>query len=145
MPRLMNLAQNRLEQSEERPLRDLDDAAAPIALAPIASWYTQGLSDGLGDRLLMFDNTEAASLELLRLRPALANTPGFERTLRDAVQRLASFKHPAFAQARSVQRLEGEDALALISTHVEGKRLSEMFRRTDHHGGMHPAFATWLI
>jgi hypothetical protein len=113
--------------------------------APIASWYAQGISDGLGDRLLMFDNTGAASLELLRFRPSLANAPGFERTLREAVQRLASFKHAAFTQARSIRRLEGDDGLALISTHVEGKRLSDMFRRTHHHDGMHPGFATWLI
>ena len=117
-------------------------ATAP---APIASWYAQGISDGLGDRLLMFDNTAAASLELLRFRPALANAPGFERTLRDSLQRLASFKHPAFTQARSLQRLEGDDGLALISTHIEGKRLSDIFTRTDRHDGMHPAFATWLI
>jgi hypothetical protein len=115
------------------------------ASAPIASWYAQGISDGLGDRLLMFDNTAAASLELLRFRPSLANAPGFERTLRATVQQMASFKHPAFAQARSLQRLEGDDGLALISTHVEGKRLSDLFRRGDRHAGMHPAFAAWLI
>ena len=115
------------------------------AQAPIASWYAQGLSDGLGDRLLMFDNTAAASLELLRFRPSLANAPGFERTVRDAVKRFASFTHPAFTQARSLQRLEGDDGLALISTHIDGKRLSDLFRRTERHTGMHPAFATWLI
>ncbi|HEX7794627.1 MAG TPA: PEGA domain-containing protein [Vicinamibacterales bacterium] len=124
----------------------VDPSARPAtAQAPIASWYAQGVSDGLGDRLLMFDNTGAASLELLRFRPSLANAPGFERTLRETVQRLASFKHAAFTQARSLQRLEGDDGLALISTHVEGKRLSDMFRRTHHHDGMHPGFATWLI
>jgi hypothetical protein len=124
----------------------LDPPGRPApAQAPIASWYAQGVSDGLGDRLLMFDNTGAASLELLRFRPSLANAPGFERALREAVQRLASFKHAAFTQARSLQRLEGDDGLALISTHVEGKRLSDMFRRTHHHDGMHPGFAAWLI
>jgi hypothetical protein len=124
----------------------VDPSGRPApAQAPIASWYAQGVSDGLGDRLLMFDNTGAASLELLRFRPTLANAPGFERTLRETIQRLASFKHAAFTQARSLQRLEGDDGLALISTHVEGKRLSDMFRRTHHHDGMHPGFATWLI
>jgi PEGA domain-containing protein len=113
--------------------------------APIASWYAQGISDGLGDRLLMFDNTAAASLELLRFRPSLANAPGFERTLSESVQRLQSFNHPAFAQVRSLQRLEGDDALALISTHIDGKRLSDLYRRHDRHTGMHPAFAAWLI
>ena len=130
----MNSARDFLVDSPSRP-----------AQAPIASWYAQGISDGLGDRLLMFDNTAAASLELLRFRPALANAPGFERTLRDAVKRLASFNHPAFTQARSLQRLEGDDGLALISTHIEGKRLSDIFSRTERHDGMHPAFASWLI
>ena len=132
----MNTARDFLVEPPSRP------ATAP---APIASWYAQGISDGLGDRLLMFDNTAAAPLELLRFRPALANAPGFERTLRDSLQRLASFKHPAFTQARSLQRLEVDDGLALISTHIEGKRLSDIFSRTDRHDGMHPAFATWLI
>src|SRR5947207_11831272 len=91
---------------------------AATSPAAIASWYAQGISDGLGDRLLMFDNTAAASLELLRLRPALANAPGFERTLHETVQRLAGFKHTAFATVRSLQRLDVDDALALISTHV---------------------------
>src|SRR5262245_58471636 len=132
----MNSAPDFLIDPPTRP------AAAP---APIASWYAQGISDGLGDRLLMFDNTAAASLELLRLRRSLANAPGFERTLRDSVQRLISFKHPAFAELRSLQRLDGDNALALISTHVEGKRLSDLFRRTERHDSLHPAFATWLI
>ena len=143
----MKSAYDRVGRADTRPLQDAADSAgrpAPVP-APIASWYAQGISDGLGDRLLMFDNTVAASFELLRLCPTLANAPGFERTLREAVRRLASFKHPSFAQARSVQRLEGDDALAVISTHTDGKRLSDIFRRTDRHAGMHPAFATWLI
>jgi len=28
---------------------------------PVASWYTEGLSDGIGDRLLMFDNGNSVS------------------------------------------------------------------------------------
>ena len=116
--------------------------ASPV---PLASWYTQGASDGLGDRLLMFDNTAAASLELLRFRPELATAPGFERALRESVQRLAAFRHAAFSQARSVQCLDSDRGLALISTHTPGKRLSELFHRSEGHAGMHPAFATWLI
>jgi serine/threonine protein kinase len=126
-------------------IADPNGRAAGPQQAPIASWYTQGASDGLGDRLLMFDNTGAASLELLRFKPEWADAPGFERELRDSVQRLASFKHAAFSQARSVQCLEGEEGLALISTYTPGKRLSEVFRRSERHGGMHPAFATWLV
>ena len=107
---------------------------------PVASWYVQGLSDGLGDRLLMFDNTGAPSLELLRLHPDLAQIPGFEEALKQQVRRLAEFQHPAFAAARSVQRLEPDDDLALISNYTPGKRLSEVLHRANG-----PEFATALI
>jgi len=124
-------------------------SAAPAAGAPqpvpVASWYAQGMSDGLGDRLLMFDNTAAASLELLRFRSELSSAPGFERALRDSVERLAFFKHAAFGQARAVEYLDGDDALALVSTHTPGKRLSDMFQGRQPRGGMHPAFVAWLI
>ena len=93
---------------------------------PLASWYAQGLSDGLGDRLLMFDNSGAPSLELLRFRPDVGQVPGFETALREQVDRLGQFQHPAFAPVRSVQRLEPDDDLALISNHTPGKRLSEV-------------------
>ena len=55
-----------------------ENAPRPAPQKPLASWYTQGLSDGLGDRLLMFDNSDAPSLELLRFHPHLAQVPGFE-------------------------------------------------------------------
>src|SRR5215212_2938944 len=114
---------------------DLGQVAAPPS---VASWYTHGVSDGLGDRLLMFDNTAAASLELLRIRPALATARGLERSLRRSVERPSSFNHPAFSQVRSVQYLDGGDVLALVSTHVDGKRLSAMFHGSEQAGGMHP-------
>ena len=50
---------------------------------PLASWYTEGVSDGVGDRLLMFDNSGTTSLELLRFRAELVAVPGFEEALRD--------------------------------------------------------------
>lgn len=113
---------------------------APAPQQPLASWYAQGMSDGLGDRLLMFDNSEAPSLELLRFRQDLAQAPGFESALREQVNRLARFEHPAFARVRAVQRLEPDDDLALISNHTPGKRLSEVLHRA--HG---PAAAAALI
>jgi hypothetical protein len=58
------------------------------------------MSDGIGDRLLMFDNSNAPSLELLRFRPELADAPGFEAALREQVQRIGRFQHPAFARVR---------------------------------------------
>lgn len=105
------------------------DAAPPAPPKPLASWYAQGLADGLGDRLLMFDNSTAPSLELLRFRPDLAQVPGFEAALRDQVHRLAQFRHPAFARVRAVQRLEPDDDLALISNCTPGKRLSDVLHR----------------
>jgi hypothetical protein len=111
----------------------------------LASWYTPGLSDGLGDRLLMFDNTGASSLELLRFRCELAAAPGFERALRERVEQLATFKHPGFSEVRTVQRLDGDEGLALVSIHTAGTRLSEIFRGARSHGAVHPAFAARLI
>lgn len=124
---------------EWKKTHDDGGVAAPPP-KPLASWYAPGLSDGLGDRLLMFDNSTAPSLELLRFRPELAQAPGFESALRERVQRLARFTHPAFARVRSVQRLEPDDDLALISNCTPGKRLSEVLHRA---GG--PAFAATLI
>ncbi|HVH55911.1 MAG TPA: hypothetical protein VM791_06635 [Vicinamibacterales bacterium] len=114
--------------------------ARPPAPKPLASWYAQGVSDDIGDRLLMFDNSDAPSLELLRFHPHLAQTPGFEAALREEVQRLAHFQHPAFARIRAVQRLEPDDDLALISNYTPGKRLSEVLHRTRG-----PEFAAALI
>jgi ribosomal protein L12E/L44/L45/RPP1/RPP2 len=116
------------------------DAPASAPAQPLASWYAQGMSDGLGDRLLMFDNSEAPSLELLRFHQELAQAPGFESALREQVRRLARFQHPAFARVRSVQRLEPDDDLALISNVTDGKRLSEVLHRARG-----PAAAAALI
>ena len=117
-----------------------DVPGPPAAPHALASWYAPGLSDGLGDRLLMFDNSAAPSLELLRFRPDLADNLHFELALREQVHRLARFEHPAFARVRSVQRLEPDGDLALVSNHTPGKRLSEILHRA--HG---PAFAAAMI
>ena len=118
-----------------------DDGGQAASPPPgLASWYAQGLSDGLGDRLLMFDNSNAPSLELLRFRPDIAHDPRFENALRERVERLAQFRHPAFAPVRSVKRLEPDDDLALISNFTPGKRLSEVL-----HHARGPEFAATLI
>ena len=51
----------------------------------LTTWYAQGQSDGFGDRLLMFDNTNAPSWEILRFKPSLAHEPRFEAALRERV------------------------------------------------------------
>jgi PEGA domain len=110
----------------------------------LASWYTEGVSDGVGDRLLMFDNSGNTSLELLRFRPELVAVPGFEEALRERVAVLQAFTHLAFPQVRAVEHLEG-GGLALVSTFTAGKRLAEIFRSPRTRGGVHPAFAAWLV
>lgn len=109
------------------------------ARAPLASWYAQGPSDGFGDRLLMFDNAKTGPLELLRIRPDFAVVPGFEAALRTRFDRLASFNNRGFAQARVVKQLEQGEGLTIVSNHVAGTRLSELFLATRPHPGMHPA------
>jgi PEGA domain len=105
---------------------------------PLASWYTQGLSDGLGDRLLMFDNTNAPSWELLRFRPEFVSTPGFERALRDRVEQLGHFRHPLFTHVRAVEELGFGDGLALVATYAPGRRLSEALVRPRSVGAVIP-------
>lgn len=100
----------------------------------LASWYTPGFSDGLGSRLLMFDNTAAPSWELLRLRPDFVAAPDFEQALRSRVDQLATFRHPSFARVRSVEDLGAGSGLALVSTHVAGRRLSEALERPRSAG-----------
>jgi hypothetical protein len=101
-------------------------AAAPGQAQPLASWYLPGVSDAFGDRLLMFDNTAAASLELLRFKPEFGDRPGFESALRQRVDQLKHFSHPSVAKARRVERLGAGDGLALVSNHAPGRRLSEL-------------------
>ena len=120
------------------------DPGEQDASRPLASWYTEGVTDGLGDRLLMFDNSGTASLELLRFRPAIAEAHGFEDALRARVDALREFDHAAFPRIRAVDRLHGGD-LALVSTFTAGKRLAEIFRSARGRAGVHPAFAAWLI
>ena len=123
-----------------RDLTCVGSGEAPPSPPHLASWYAPGLSDALGDRLLMFDNTHAPSLELLRIRSELASTPGFERALRERVQSLADFLHESFARVRTVERLEPDGELAVVSNHTAGRRLSEVLKEAQG-----PAFATALI
>ena len=118
------------------------DVSAPQAepRRGVASWYTPGLSDGLGDRLLMFDNTSSASLEMLRFKRTFGEHPAFERKLRNRVARLESFTHASVAPVRAVEWLSADEGLALISNHVEGRRLSEVL-----HDARGPRFATELV
>jgi hypothetical protein len=118
--------------------------APSTAATPLASWYTESLCDGIGDRLFMFDNSGTPSLELLRFRPEFGNASGFEDALRERVNALHAFDHPSFSQVRAVERLDSGD-LVLVSTVTTGKRVSEIFRSGPGRPGVHPAFAAWFI
>ena len=124
---------------ERRPVSTVEPAQVSPP-KPLASWYAQGLSDALGDRLLMFDNSDAPSLELLRFRPRPRPGPGFEGALRERVERLSQFRHPAFAHGPLRQAARAGRDLALVSNCTPGKRLSEVLHRA--HG---PEFAAALI
>jgi hypothetical protein len=117
-----------LRVTEEQPVR-----------APVASWYAQGPSDGFGDRLLMFDNASTGPLELLRVRPDFSLVFGFEGALLARFDRLSNFSHRSFAPIRVIKHLEEAEGLSIVSAHVAGTRLSELFQPARPVRGMHPA------
>ncbi len=119
--------------------------AAAAANDGVASWYTPGLADGFGDRLLMFDNTETDSLELLRFYPSLSAIGGFENALHERVRQIGRIPDHAFPLIVAVERLEGDGALALVSTHIPGKRLSVFFDRPGPRRGLNPSFVTGIV
>src|SRR5215467_16288348 len=84
----------------------------------LASWYMPGRVDGFGDRLLMFDNSDTDPLELLRFHAALSEAPGFEEVLRSQVERMRRLSIDAFPTVHTVERLEADGTLALVSTHT---------------------------
>jgi hypothetical protein len=95
----------------------------------LTTWYAQGHSDGLGDRLLMFDNTSAPSWEILRIRPVLAADVAFEAALRQQVERVSSMRHAAFPVVRPIAELGQEEGLAVVSTYSSGVCLTEGLKK----------------
>ena len=100
----------------------MERAALPLSSRPTAPFV-----DGLGERRQIVDPTGNETIELLCLRNELAAVPSFEFALRERVSRLASFRHSSFGRVRSVERLaDRETALAVVSDHIDGVRLSDM-------------------
>ena len=93
----------------------------------------------------MCDNTETDSLELLRFYPSLTAIAGFEDALHERVRQVGRIPDPAFPLIVAVERLEGDGALALVSTHTPGKRLSAIFERSGPRRGLNPAFVTGIV
>jgi hypothetical protein len=102
--------------------------------------YTPGFSDVLGDRRLMLENTNAAMAEQLRFKREFSDAVGFEVAIRQRIEELASLHDPSIAAVRRIEWLGGNDGLALVSSHVTGRRLSEMFKEVTG-----PAFAFEFI
>jgi hypothetical protein len=95
----------------------------------LTTWYAQGQSDAIGDRLLMFDNTNLPSWEILRFRPALAHNPRFEAAVRQRVEQLIAFQHDSFPLVRPIKRLGHDDGLAVVSTYSSGASLTEALKK----------------
>src|SRR5438874_7940616 len=86
-------------------------------------------SDGLGDRVVAVDGATGDLLQILRLRPTLTAVPSFEFALRERAARLANFRHAYYARVRRVDRVMAPmPALAIVSDHLEGTRLSDLLR-----------------
>ena len=112
---------------------------------PVASWYMPGMIDGFGDRLVMVDNASSDALELLRFRPALRATAGFEEALDQRVRQLRGLTHPAFPNVRGVEHLDGDGSLVLVSTSTPGQRLSQFLDERAPGKGLPPAFVIWIV
>ena len=95
----------------------------------LTTWYAPGHSDGLGDRLLMFDNTSAPSWEILRFNSELAADARFETELRHRVEQLHTFRHAAFPIVRPISELDLDQELAVVSTYASGVSLSEGLKK----------------
>jgi PEGA domain-containing protein len=102
--------------------------------------YTPGFSDVLGDRRLMLENTNAAMAEQLRFKREFSDAVGFEVAIRQRIDELAQLHDPSVAAVRRVEWIGNNDGLALVSSHVNGRRLSEMFGEVTG-----PAFAFEFI
>jgi PEGA domain len=86
-------------------------------------------SDGLGERVVAADGATGELLQILRLRPTLTAVPSFEFALRERTARLANFRHGYYARVRRVDRaMAPTSALAIVSDHLEGTRLSDILR-----------------
>ena len=116
--------------------------AAPGPLEPIGPPDPQSIateaplfSDGLGDRVVSADSSTGELVQILRINPALTAVPSFEFALRERVARLANFRHGYYARIRRVDRAQRHaSALALVSDHVEGTRLSDILRVAEERG-----------
>lgn len=86
-----------------------------------------GFADHLGDRFIV-PQPSGSLLEYLYFHADLATAPFFEPAIKDRLSRLANFRHSSYTRVRRLQRSEERGGLALVSTHVPGRRLAEVLR-----------------
>jgi hypothetical protein len=91
-------------------------------------------TDGVGGRVVAADAATGELLQILRVRPELTAVPSFEFALRERTARLMNFRHAYYARVRRVDRLPATGALAVVSDHVEGTRLSDILRVAHERG-----------
>jgi PEGA domain-containing protein len=83
--------------------------------------------DGLGERRRIVDRTTGKTRDVLLLRDELTELPGFEKALRDRIDRLADFRHAAFASLHGIVGPFGDGtAVGLAFDSVDGERLSDL-------------------
>ncbi len=88
--------------------------------------HVPGFRDGLGERLTVAQPSRG-ELEYLHFCPSLASAPFFASSVKTRVARLARFTHGSYTRVRRVeQAVDGDGSLALVSTHVAGRRLAEI-------------------
>jgi len=94
--------------------------------APDARQHVPGFRDGLGDRLIVAKQPRG-ELEYLNFCQPLASAPFFAPSLKTRVARLARFTHGSYCRVRRVEHsADGDGSIALVSTHVAGRRLAEI-------------------
>ncbi|HEY3044020.1 MAG TPA: PEGA domain-containing protein, partial [Vicinamibacterales bacterium] len=90
--------------------------------------------DAFGERRRIVAPSGSDALDVLCLKSELTAVPSFEFALRERVSRLAGFRHPYFAQIRTVERLsDTARTLALISNAQTGVRVSELLATASKH------------
>jgi hypothetical protein len=101
--------------------------------APLSADVT--FRDGLGERRPLPNPDGEGAREMLGIRGELAAVPAFDLALRERLTQLSSFRHAYYAHAHEVQQLTDADyPIGLVSDHVDGIRLSELFTRAAGRG-----------
>jgi hypothetical protein len=88
----------------------------------------------------MLENTNSTMAEQLRFSREFSDADGFEVAIRQRIEELGQIHDPSIASVRRVEWLGANEGLALVSTHVQGRRLSEMVAEASG-----PAFAFEFI